>query len=62
VARPGIEIDRNLNLSQSAIFAPPTANTFIPYNPALGPFSPGPLLNHTTFWAQGVGLNLEFRY
>ena len=62
VVRPGNEIDRNLNLNQSGLFAPPTANTFIPYNPATGPFSPGPLLNHTTFWAQGVGLNLEFRY
>jgi hypothetical protein len=53
VVRPGSQIDRNVNLSQSAILG----------NGALsGPAFPAPLFNHTDFWAQGVTLGLELRF
>jgi hypothetical protein len=53
VVRPGSQIDRNINLTQSAIFG----------NGALsGPASPMPLFNRTDFWAQGITVGLEFRF
>jgi len=53
VVRPGNQIDRNVNLTQIAVLG----------NGALtGPASPGPLFNHSDFWAQGITLGLELRY
>jgi Putative beta barrel porin-7 (BBP7) len=54
VVRPGREIDRDVNLTQSAVLFPGAA--------AAGPVSPAPLLNRTDFWAQGVSFGVEFRY
>ncbi|MBI3408029.1 MAG: BBP7 family outer membrane beta-barrel protein [Planctomycetes bacterium] len=53
VVRPGNQIDRNINPSQSPIFG----------NGALvGQASPTALFNRSDFWAQGVSFGLEFRY
>ena len=53
VVRPGSQIDRNINLSQSIVFG-----NGVPTSPA----NPAPLLNRTDFWAQGLTLGLEFRF
>jgi hypothetical protein len=53
VVRPGNQIDRTLNLSQSAVLGTGTLN---------GPASPAPLFNRTDFWAQGLSLGMEVRY
>jgi hypothetical protein len=53
VVRPGNQIDRNINLTQSPLLG----------NGALtGPASPAPVLSRTDFWAQGITFGLEFRY
>jgi len=53
VVRPGNEIDRNVNTSQSPIFGA---------GALMGQASPAPLFNRTDFWAQGVNFGFEFRY
>jgi hypothetical protein len=50
VARPGDQINRNLNLTQ------------VLGTPPIGPAQPSPLFRHTDFWAQGITFGLEFRY
>lgn len=55
VARPGDQIDRNVNLSQSPIFGA-TGGVLV------GTASPRPLFNRSDFWAQGVSLGLSLRY
>jgi hypothetical protein len=55
VARPGAEIDRGLNLTQS-----PVSN--IGNGSLQGPARPSPLFNHTDYWAEGVSFGLELRY
>lgn len=53
VVRPGSQIDRNINLTQSAIYG----------NGVLtGPASPTPLFNRTDFWAQDITFGLQFRF
>jgi Putative beta barrel porin-7 (BBP7) len=53
VIRPGSQIDRNLNLSQSSVLG----------NGVLtGPAAPAPLFNRTDFWAQGINLGFELRF
>jgi hypothetical protein len=54
VVRPGIQVDHNINLSQSAVL-----NNGVPLG---GQVSPAPMFNRTDFWAQGVTLGVEFRY
>ena len=53
VVRPGSQIDRNINLSQSAVFGTGSL---------LGPASPTPLFNRSDFWAQGFNVGFEFRF
>jgi hypothetical protein len=53
VVRPGSQIDRNLNLSQSSVLG----------NGALiGPAAPTVLFNRTDFWAQGFNVGIELRF
>jgi hypothetical protein len=56
VVRPGSQIDRNLNLTQSAVISQT--------NPAVlqGAAFPQPLFNKTDFYANGVTFGLELRY
>jgi hypothetical protein len=53
VARPGDQIDRVLNLTQSPVFGTGTL---------VGPARPAPLRNSTGFFAHGLNVGLEFRY
>jgi hypothetical protein len=53
VVRPGDQIDRQLNLSQSGFFGTGTL---------VGPPTPFPQINHTDFFAQGVSIGMIFRY
>ena len=53
VVRPGNQLDRNVNLTQSPVFGTGVLS---------GPASPVPLFNRTDFWAQGINLGLEFRF
>jgi hypothetical protein len=55
VARPGNQIDRSINLSQTVQAA--TAGSA----PAPGTH-PAPLVAGSEFWAQGLSLGLEYRY
>jgi hypothetical protein len=55
VARPGDQIDRNLNLSQSPVFGT-TGGVLV------GAPSPRPLFTRSDFWAQGISLGLSLRY
>jgi hypothetical protein len=55
VVRPGNQIDRNVNLTQSSVlggFGGVMA----------GPTAPAPLFQRSDFWAQGVTFGVEFRY
>ena len=54
VARAGDQIDRVLNLSQSAAFGGGTLTNI------LG--RPEPLFHHADFWAQGISLGVQYRY
>jgi hypothetical protein len=54
VARPGDEIDRNINRQQV-----PTSRI---NGPLTGPAQPAFSFNQTDFWAQGVSVGLELRY
>jgi hypothetical protein len=54
VARAGDQIDRVLNLSQSAAFSNGTLTSPLQ--------RPEPLFHHADFWAQGVSLGVQFRY
>jgi hypothetical protein len=51
--RPGSQVDRNVNLTQSAVLGTGVL---------LGPASPTPLFNRGDFWAQGLNVGLEFRF
>lgn len=53
VVRPGSQVDRNINQSQSAVLGGGALN---------GPAFPMPLFTRTDFWAQGVTLGFEFRF
>jgi hypothetical protein len=53
VVRPGNQIDRNINLTQSQ---------FLGNGALTGQASPGPALSRTDFWAQGITFGLEYRY
>lgn len=53
VVRPGNQIDRNINQSQSPIFGGGTL---------VGQAAPLPFFNRSDFWAQGVSFGLELRY
>jgi hypothetical protein len=53
VVRPGEQIDRNINPSQSPIFGG---------GALVGQAAPAPLFNHSDFWAHGVNFGLEVRY
>ena len=53
VVRPGNQVDRNINLSQSAVFGSGALT---------GPAYPMPLFNRSDFWAQGLNAGLEFRF
>jgi hypothetical protein len=55
VVRPGSQIDRNINLTQSNILG--NTNGVL-----VGPAVPAPLFNRTDFWAQGINFGLEFRF
>ncbi len=54
VARPGNEIDVNVNPSRFPVNAP--------VGGASGPARPGFTFNETDFWAQGIQIGAEFRY
>ncbi len=54
VARAGDQIDRVLNLSQSAAFSNPNLTSPLQ--------RPEPLFHHADFWAQGVSLGVQFKY
>lgn len=53
VVRPGSQIDRNINLTQSAVLGGGALN---------GPAFPAQQFNRTDFWAQGATFGFEFRY
>jgi hypothetical protein len=53
VVRPGGQMDRNINLSQSAVLGSGVLS---------GPGSPMPMFTRTDFWAQGISLGLELRF
>ena len=53
VVRPGSQVDRNINLTQSAVLGSGSL---------MGPAYPAPLFNRSDFWAQGVNVGLEFRF
>ena len=53
VVRPGTQIDRNINLTQSAVLGNGALN---------GPAFPTQQFNRTDFWAQGATFGFEFRY
>lgn len=53
VVRPGNQIDRNINPSQSPLFGAGALT---------GPAVPNPLVSHSDFWAHGVSAGLELRY
>jgi hypothetical protein len=53
VVRPGDQVDRNLNLTQSALL---TGGPFV------GARSPTPLMSRSDFWAQGMTIGFEFRF
>lgn len=56
VVRPGNQIDRSINPTQSVAY------TETP-NPTLqGPASPSASINDTSFWAQGVSLGFAYRF
>jgi len=56
VVRPGQQIDRTVNISQT----PPDA--FGGVNQLIGAPRPMPLSNRSDFWAQGISAGLEFRW
>jgi hypothetical protein len=56
VARPGDQIDHNVNLTQNRVLDPNGTGRL------LGAAQPAPLFNHSDFWAQGINFGLEFRY
>lgn len=53
VIRPGDQVDRNINTTQ---------NPFLGGGALVGPASPLPLFNNTSFLAHGINLGVEFRY
>jgi Putative beta barrel porin-7 (BBP7) len=53
VVRPGNQIDRNVNLTQSP---------FLGSGMLSGSASPSPLFSRSDFWAQGMTFGLEFRF
>ncbi len=53
VVRPGSQVDRNINLTQSAVFGT---------GALMGPAYPMPLFNRSDFWAQGMNVGLELRF
>jgi len=53
VVRPGNQIDRNVNQSQSPIFGG---------GALVGPAAPTPLFNRTDFWAHGLSFGIELRF
>jgi hypothetical protein len=53
VVRPGDQIDRNVNFTQSAVFGNGVLS---------GPASPSPLTSRTDFWAQGISFGFEFQF
>jgi hypothetical protein len=56
VARPGNQINHNVNLSQNAVLDPNGLGRLV------GPAQPAPLFNRSDFWAQGINFGLDFRY
>lgn len=54
VARPGDQIDRNVN--------PNRVPTFTDFNQTGGGSGPRPLFNTTDYWAQGLTFGLEFKF
>ncbi|VTU02701.1 Protein containing DUF1551 OS=Rhodopirellula maiorica SM1 GN=RMSM_05043 PE=4 SV=1: DUF1551 [Gemmataceae bacterium] len=56
VVRPGDQIDRNINLTQSPVLAPAGGGTLV------GPAVPVRQFNNSSFWAHGVSFGLDFRY
>lgn len=56
VARPGEEVDRVVNISQT----PPLG--YGGGNALVGPARPSPMTNHSDFWAQGVSFGIEFKW
>jgi hypothetical protein len=53
VVRPGNQVDRNINLTQSSVLG---------YGAINGPAFPAQQFNRTDFWAQGATFGFEFRY
>jgi hypothetical protein len=66
VVRPGDQIDRVLDVTQVPGLTTTNAQGQILYRGVpvqpLSPPRPAPLINDTSFWAQGVTLGLEFRW
>jgi len=56
VVRPGNQIDRNLNTTQSVAF------TGEPVVDPTGPAKPSSSFNSSTYWAQNLSVGLEFRF
>ena len=53
VVRPGNQVDRNINLTQSAVLGTGSLS---------GPAYPAALFNRSDFWAQGLNVGLELRF
>ena len=56
VVRPGNQIDRSLNLSQSPVISQNPNATLV------GPANPAPMFNRSDFYANGLTFGLELRY
>jgi Putative beta barrel porin-7 (BBP7) len=56
VVRPGNQINHSVNLSQNAILDPNGVGKLV------GAPQPAPLFNRSDFWAQGLNIDLEFRF
>jgi hypothetical protein len=57
VARPGEQIDSNVNPEYL-----PTSNPIGVPGPKTGPRDPSPQMGQSAFWAQGLNLGLEYRF
>jgi hypothetical protein len=62
VARPGDQINRDINVSRQAQPATATAAHLPTPQPVNGPEEPSFTFHGSGFWAQGINFGLEFRY
>ena len=62
IVRPGDHFDHNINVSRQAqVSTAAAAGLPVPQQPN-GPFSPAFSFRDSSFWAQGLGFGVEFRF